>query len=75
MPLMWAADGQITVPAVFAAGYSAVTFYGTTAAAITGTAGTTFYTLNLGTTLGAGQSKTIGIGHTTAGSGAHYHGH
>ena len=50
----------------FTAGISAVTFTTTGTSYITGTFGTTFYTLNLGTTLTAGQSSTIDIGHTAA---------
>ena len=52
----------------FTAGYSTVTFDGTASSAITGSQPTAFYTLNLGTTLGSGESKTINIGHITAGS-------
>ncbi|MBI2901507.1 MAG: hypothetical protein HYY17_15080 [Planctomycetes bacterium] len=52
----------------FSAGTVVVTLTGTVAAAITGSSNTTFNVLNIGTTLGAGESKTVGIGHSTPAS-------
>jgi hypothetical protein len=61
-------DGNWSNSGTYTKSTETVTMGGATTVAITGSSNTTFNVLNLGTTLTGTQSKTINIGHSTAGS-------